>query len=290
MLNIGAAEFLLMILALSIGAVVVLLAVRGSSDGRVGAWGRSFGVHVREEDRPLVEGVLARERRFRFGFAVLAVLGQGAVRTWFDDPLPWANTIVFAIVGYLLGAIVAEIASPSRRTPGAGAVLAPRRITDYLPRLAPIALVGLPIAAAGVVAWTIELAPGPRYRDASPRTLLLLVVASVVMSLVVLLALRMIVRRRQPTSSRELALLDDALRSSSMHAMAGGAVALQLLLLAFALGELQGALTATGGSTRVGLAAAVGALLSLAFALGAWTVLGHPSGWQPRRPLGAPAA
>jgi hypothetical protein len=291
MFNIGNAEVLIL-LALVVGLAVflVVLAVRGGSDDAVDAWARSFGVRVAEDDRPMVAAALARTRRYRLVFAIAAVVGQGAVRTWLDDPLPWANTIVFGIVGYLLGAVVAEVAMPVGWDRNAGAVLAPRRVSDYISRIGVSALVTLPIAAAAAVAWTIDLAPPPRLRDASPRTFALLVAASVAISVIVGLGLRILVRRPQPAESRERALLDDALRSTSMHAMTGAAVALQLLLLAFALGQLQGGLSALGGSTRVQLAATLGAMFSLAFALGAWVVLGHPSAWRTRRHLGAPAA
>jgi hypothetical protein len=289
MLNVGIYEAVLLVAFLVIVVALVITGFRAGVD-RVDAWAGSFGVDVPEASRPIVAAFLTRTRRFRLIAALVAVFGQGAIRAWVGDPLPWANTIVFAIAGYLVGAVLAEVVARSARDPGRGAVLSPRRVTDYVPRYGPVAMVALPLATAGAVLWLVVRDPGPRFGIAEPRTLALLVLASAVMGVVALIGLRLTVRRPQSASSPDLAELDDAIRSSSMHAICGGAVAFQLLLFAFSLGEIQGALNATGGSTRLQLAAAVTALFALVFALGAWVVLGHPSGWRTRRAIGSPTS
>ena len=94
----------------------------------------------------LLVGTLLGERLLlglpveRFRRIVSAVIGRP------DDPGPWAVSLL--VVGYLLGALVAEfvINRPDDRGSGT-ALLVPRRLSDYLPAYVLVLQRGLPVVA-----------------------------------------------------------------------------------------------------------------------------------------------
>jgi hypothetical protein len=135
-------------------------------------------------------------------------IGQGALVWWGladQRPLPPAPLSVLAFpsawaAGYLLGGVAAELTRqrPHPRQVRA-AILAPRRLADYLP------------------AWMLR----------SERAVALAV-----------LGLRAMVRRPQPVASTGELAVDDALRSTSLHRAAGAGLAALLFLLGNQLGAL----------------------------------------------------
>jgi len=94
--------------------------------------------------------------------------------------------------------------------------------------------------------------------------------------------MRGVIRRPQAGTSADLVAVDDGFRSSSLHALAGAGVALELLLIAFELSQIQGALSFRNESSDW---AAVLALFAAAMSIASWVVLGHPRSWRTRRLL-----
>jgi hypothetical protein len=153
----------------------------------------------------------------------------------------------FAVVGYLLGVVAAEV---TRRRPAGDAGVArldARRsagyLTDAARRLPPL-LATWVVAAAGV---------GSAVGRAGP---LWPVVGAVLLAAGVTSVQRYVIQRPQRLTDPDQLALDDALRSSVAHALAGGASA---LLLVWALSATQSALVGNGTpSGAVGVILGVG--------------------------------
>jgi hypothetical protein len=164
------------------------------------------------------------------------------------------------------------------------AMLSPRTIVAYVPRYAIAALVALPILSISLVPVFGWISPPRRAGLAGVPALTGACAVGALFAVAVGLAMRAVVRRPQPAASVDLVALDDAIRSSSLHALAGAAVALQLLLFAFVLSQVQGALSATDRYPRVDYLLSILALSASVLSLASWIVLGHPRVWRTRRP------
>jgi hypothetical protein len=122
----------------SIVAVFVALVVasRGFQvdDDYVAMWANSANVALTDESRPVVRRYLAWSRRCRTAGGLagfVAPVITSAVIGKPDDPGP--SAVALMVVGYLLGALVAEVVI-NRPERGKGtALLIPRRLGDYLP-------------------------------------------------------------------------------------------------------------------------------------------------------------
>jgi hypothetical protein len=164
------------------------------------------------------------------------------------------------------------------------AALSPRAITSYVPRYGIAALVALPVVSAALAIWYAGIPLRPRFGLSDESVMIEAAVAGAVVAIVAGLAMRAIVRRPQPAVSDALVDLDDAFRSSSLHALNGAAVTLELLLLAFLLGETQGALSITGLHPRLEPFLTLFMLVAMGMAVASWAILGHPLRWRTRRP------
>ena len=277
--------FVVHLINLVILAMIVTLGLHRPSEDDIAGWARSYGVVVDGENRAIVLGYLTRTRRLRFGLAFLAWFGQSFVRSWVGQPIPWATSWVFLVAGYLLGAVIAEatLRAPVGAMPSA--VLSPRTITSYVPRYGIVALVALPVVSAGLVAFYAGIPMRPQYVGSGDATVMAVAAASgAVFAILVGLTMRAIVRRPQPAASGGLVELDDAFRSSSLHALNGATVTLELLLLAYMLGQTQSALSATHLHSLLQTVLSMLALFAMVMAVASWAVLGHPSAWRTRRP------
>jgi hypothetical protein len=152
----------------------------------------------------------------------------------------------------------------------------PRRLVGYLParvvagqRLAALAVVAL----VPVIAWG-PVAPAPvrelvlRGRGGALATAAVAVGVTVAVELL----LRRMVRRPQPVDEPMALAVDNALRSTSVHAAAGAGLAIVLLSLS---------LQVTNVATNLGSGPARTATVGLAWgcalaALAAWVLVGHP--------------
>jgi hypothetical protein len=214
---------------------VALIRAYGEVDDRfVEGWARAHALTLTDENRIMVRWYLRNARVLRT-WGVLAGLflpSLIALALGAGDATPVPQNPVWIFVGYLVGALYAELSlvrpvDPRRRA----ASLVPRELGDYLPRRLLMAqrVMGALILAAGVA---VVLVP---FRDDwfDVDRLLCLVVA--VTGAAVAVGLERVeawvVQRPQPFASPSLVAADDAIRSQSVHSLAGSGLA--VLLLAF---------------------------------------------------------
>ena len=186
-------------------------------------------------------------------------------------------------VEYLSGSLVAEFthrldATGSQR----GASLAPRTLNDYLPSYAARLLRGTGACGGILLALFIW---GPRSRaegmvvyEASALaggTLVML------LPLFVELLLRRMVARPQPVASRDVAATDDAIRASSIHAVAAAGICATMLLAATFSAAVS---MVSFQPLRWILAAAAVAFFITGGAV--WFRLGSATTWRVRRNIG----
>lgn len=280
-MNIGPIELLI------VGAIVVIVLALGMqppAESTVARWLVSYEAPTDDASRSTARGFLTRAKRSRFGCAFVLIVLYSLIIGRSGAPA-WVNTLVVGLAGYLIGAIAAEVFRRPSAERFAGAMLAPRTLTTYVHRTAIIGLVLMPAAAVGAAALYRSIEPDvPRsFGLEDPAAVMGAAAFGVVVAVVVWIALRALVRRPQPTSDPAALTLDDAMRASSAHALAGAALALEWLLLAFIISALQHWLSATG-SRFAGLASFL-IFLSLGAAFASWAIIGHPERWRSRRPV-----
>jgi hypothetical protein len=123
------------------------------------------------------------------------------------------------------------------------ALLVPRRLDDYLPGYVLVLQRGLPVVAVlllGAFAMSPfpDLSPVP---NVDPNTLAGFAVPAafaVGTAVVIEVLQRLIVARRQPITSADDLAVDDAIRSSSLHVLAGAGLAMLLFTVAVEVGAL----------------------------------------------------
>jgi hypothetical protein len=251
-------------------------------------WAQSAGLPLTDENRRVVRRYLTWNRRARragglVGF-VLSNLYLGIVDHAFAGfPFP------FILGGYLLGAVVAEVVVNRPRRRSGAALLVARRLDDYLPGRVLALQRGLPLVAVLLpVAFALspfpDLVPSP---NVEPHTLAGFAVPAAVAvgtALVIEALQRLIVARRQPIASHNDLAVDDAIRSSSLHVLAGAALAMLLFAVAVEVASLAAFAEASAWPVPlawVPLAGLVAVLLAAAVYF--WLRLPDPHGFQVRR-------
>lgn len=192
-------------------------------------WARAHGLQLTTANRPLVWWYLRNARVLRTWGVIAGLLlpplvtlafglgGQGVSTTW------WC---LFA--GHLAGALFAEY---SLRRPSTGgtriATLQRREIAHYLPqrlRVAPAAITAV-AAGLGVLGWVAG-----DLTSSTEWTLLLTLAAGVAIVAVIAAAQRWVLARPQPFTEPEMVAADDAIRSQSVHMLAGSGSAVLLAI------------------------------------------------------------
>jgi hypothetical protein len=227
-----------LLLAFLIPLVIVFIALvraYGEVDTRfVEGWARAHALTLTRENQLMVRWYLRNARVLRT-WGVLAGLFLPSLVTVAlggGDGARVPQNPAWIFLGYLVGALYAELSlvrpvDPRRRA----ASLVPRELGDYLPRRLLLAqrFVGLLTLAAGIA---VALVP---YRDHSfevDRVMGAVVAVAAVALAVGLERLEAwLVQRPQPFASPALVAADDAIRSQSVHSLAGSGLA--VLLLAF---------------------------------------------------------
>lgn len=225
-------------------AVVVLalvLEATGTPWRRVGRvrldrFARRQSLPITVENGPLVIRYLATTRRWRGGGLILGLVAAAGWQLVTSAQLPPEKievSFLALFAGWFAGAIVAEwrIASMAREPgPRRSAALEPRRLADYLPRPSR----ALPVLAWGVLA-AAELAglAGLVTRREQGILLVLGWIGLTALAGAVLVAVgRQVLVRPQRYPDDALITADDALRSRSLHVLAGSALAIAGYLLA----------------------------------------------------------
>ncbi len=202
--------------------IPLLVAIGVGSDvdrGRVARFAMRQGLEITIHNGRQVIAYLATTRRWRsFGLAV----GLVVCVAWFLPGVRVNSLYLFA--GWFVGALIAEfrVAHLPLGLPRAARVAPPRRLEDYLSTPARLLL---PVSTA------LCLIVGAFTRD------LLWTVSGVVIALVVWLIQRHVLRRPQPLAEPDQIKADDAIRSRSLHVLAGGGATLVFYCV---IGQLDG--------------------------------------------------
>lgn len=269
-----------LIVAVLIALVVV---ARGFQvdENYTATWADSANVTLTDTNRPIVWRYLAWSRRCRTaglvaGFLtpviVSAVIGKP------DDPGPWAVSLM--VVGYLLGALVAEfvINRPDR---GSGtALLVPRRLSDYLPAYVLVLQRGLAAIALLLVPIYALLKPHAQLPTPSVPAAAAFGIGAACLAVLIEALERRIVGRRQPVTHTADVTLDDAMRSSSLHVLAGAGIAVLVFVASLMVAISIATVASEAVSTAVGIAFI---LLVLPTSLFFWVHLAKPNGFRVRR-------
>ena len=273
--SLGPVEMLVLAAVVAFAVLLVVGMVRAARPEAAHEWAARHGVELSDRTRPMVTAYLTRSRRFRLVGALAGlVVPLGTDVPGFE-----------LLVGYLLGALVAEL-SHRRLTPDGAmaASLSPRVLGDYVPGHVPVVLRGVSVAAAVLLPLHVwgpqRRAPGVTVDEAA---MAMGGLAALVLPLVVEYLLRRMVARPQPAVAPDLVAVDDAIRAASAHTAAGAGIGACLLVL--------GALSAA-----VGLTSDVGVLrwvlpslgIGLFFAgLAFWLRLGPGTPWKVGRSAAA---
>lgn len=206
---------------------------------RVGDFVLLTGVELTERNAPVIIDGIARTRRWRIAVALTLVSMLVAVEIVHDRLSISTLTGVVAAGGILLGTVIGEVRSVTRRGDGPrSASLEVRRESDYVGTWARVtlgwlALTGVVLGVAGILVTGDVVGVG---------------VAS---SLAILPALldrwvtRVILERPRPSdTSPDVAAADDGLRSRALHGIgAAGVLSGSWSVVALAVGLLVGAPT-----------------------------------------------
>lgn len=225
---------LLTLIPLAIVAVLVARAYAEVNESFVAEWAAAHGLRLTTTNRPLVWWYLRNARVLRTWGVLAGIalpplltvalgLAEHGVGTWF-----WC---IFA--GHLAGTVYAEVAL-RRPTPSGTrvATLERREVRQYLParlRFAPVGVAGLTAALAGAGVAAGELS------DGTTRSLVAIGTASAAIVAAIAVGQRWVVTRPQPFTADDLVEADDAIRSQSVHLLAGSGTAVLLALGADAL-------------------------------------------------------
>jgi hypothetical protein len=264
-------------------AYVLVRGIPAPRPAQVLAWGDVYDLELTSANRPVVERYLRRTKRLRTIGALAGLLFSiafTAATEGRESNSVWGNGLLMAAAGYVVGALVAEAAlSRPQRTLPRAASLEPRTLGQYLPGYAIWAQRVIPVLAVGLVPVATALEEQPFSRPSGTVPFAAVAAGLVAVGLALEGIERMIVRRAQPVVARDLLLADEAIRASSVHAMAGAGNALLLLGLAYLLGTLVTATSITALSWTFGILSFV----ALGLALSSWIDLGHPTSWRIRR-------
>jgi hypothetical protein len=251
-------------------------------------WAQSAGLPLTDDNRRVVRRYLTWNRRARragglAGF-VLSNLYLGIADHAFAG-----FQFPFIVVGYLLGAVVAEVVVNRPRRPDGAALLVARRLDDYLPRHVLVLQRGLPVAAVllpGAFALSPfpDLVPSPNIEPDTLAGFAAPAAVAVATAVVIEALQRLIVARRQPIASHNDLAVDDAIRSSSLHVLAGAALAMLLFAVAVEVTSLAAFAKASAWPVPLAWVPLAGlVVILLAAAVYFWLRLPDPHGYQVRR-------
>lgn len=261
------------------GVIIGLFTRRAASPKELEEWARAHSVELTDGNRAMAAYWVRLLITLRVvgGTAglLLGPLFDAATGLRTNDR---GGFIIWVILGWVAGTCWAEraMARPGERRGAAS--LAPRRLADYLPRalrVGPAVAAGLVVALAIVAALAPAASP-PRPPGRSDAVLVVTAVGAVALALMAALGARAVVGRRQPVARPDVVAVDDAVRATVLHHLAGGVTSALLLV---ALGVLNELLGARSESNSVEGWAAL-ALFFGAFVVWRWSV--HRA-WRVRR-------
>ncbi|SRR6056297_2629648 len=250
-------EWTFLVVLWSASLAVVLAGARPISDGRLSTWSIRFNVLITETSAELIRPQLRRARTIRWTAFVVGV-NVGSLPMYMnvidvERAGDFANTLTAQapFIAAALGSVVAEIVFVRRRTRSRRtARLVERRWSDYVPTFWVRCIIGsLPISlAAATVATGRDVGAGG-WLWVGPAASALAIAAMTI-------GVHVVVNRPTLADDEHDLRVDDALRADGVHHIVGAAFAL------------------AGVATSYSLAAAIGNLLGLVFALAPYAVIG----------------
>ena len=252
-----------------------------SDDEYIARWADATGVEITPEQAPYVRRYLDWSRRGRrigalVGFVSPWLYSAISGRTF--DEGAWA--VATMLVGYLLGALVAEIVVNRALESGPAAVMQPRRLTDYLPGhllmwQRALGVVSLAMIVPYAIAQPAEGIDLPGVGSIASYAL-----GGASIAVIVELIERAIVARRQSMADLADVKVDDALRSTSIHVVAAAGFA---LLIQFVGPLVAITLVAALPEPPAGVVGGVTIVLAFLFSLACWISIARPNGSMVRR-------
>ncbi len=274
-MNLGMVEIVSLAVLLAAGTLVVRAGWSRRERWEPTVWAQQMDLQLTPRNEGTVRSYMARTRFLRFGGALVGLFVPTVYEAYVGSPppAPMDFGLFDALVGYLLGAVIAEltIARPKAEEPTAS--LIPRELNDYIP---PMYVKALRISTL------VALALVPLYRllpseldltnlsDYPPEIVLLPTILLVGVG--VELLQRYIVARPQPAVASDLVNADDAIRSASLHALSGAGIALEFLIISAQLINL----AAVGSVVPLRWIFSVLAIICFGIAIGSWLHLTKP--------------
>ena len=263
-------------LAIPVVIVLFLLAgLRRTTRGEeADGWAERHGITLTGNTRKVVEHYLQRSRKFKLTGALLGIV----------LPLGTGLPGIEMIGGYLVGALAAELRHPRlAQGSGASASLLPRTLREgYLPDfVVPTLRTAIPVAAllGAAYLWGPRRTSGPDLETGFGVGL----AAALLAPLAIEALLRKVVNRPQPSGDPHLIAVDDAMRSTSVHAIGGAGVAIVLILVA----GLSWGVGMTSDINAVRWALPIAGVAAIFTGLAVWWKLGAEADWRVRRGTGA---
>jgi hypothetical protein len=238
-------------------------------------WAQQMDLQLTPRNEAIVRSYIARTRLLRFTGALLGLFAPWIYQAFVGGPppVPVDFGLFDALLGYLLGAVIAELTIKRPKADEPSASLMPRELSDYVPTRYITAL-RISALVALVLVPLYRLLPARQnlvnLNDFPPEFVILPMI--LLIGIGVELLERYIVARSQPAVESDLVNADDAIRSASVHALAGAGIALELLIVSGQLLNL--AVVSNLQLLRWTLPAL--ALLAFAIAIGSWVHLTKP--------------
>ncbi|MHB8613721.1 MAG: hypothetical protein ACYDAL_15065 [Candidatus Dormibacteraceae bacterium] len=256
---------------------------QGPTKKSLDKWSARYGLTLTDTNLFLVVRYLRRTRGLRIVGAGLGWLASPVFVALTGQGIPlFGVSVLVAIVGYILGAVIAETAFA--RPFGAPsevrlASLAPRVLLDYVPS---VSIWSLRVLATITIGLALLFAGMPRHPEGPGDPSLALVIGVAVLltgfALAVERILQRIVERPQPASDVDLVAADDAIRASSIHSVSGAGIGMLLVGIGAELFWMQFTTSVEPLRQLLGWPATVAILLALLSCAG----LGHPRTWRVR--------
>jgi hypothetical protein len=197
------------------GLVAFVVADAPVSRERLARFASRHGLTVTADNAPHVVRYLALTCRWRVAGVVVGLTAH-TVAGFQRQSL--SVSILYGLVGWFVGAIVAEIRATPPAAVRRAASLEPRSVNRYVTPAARTALVVTTGLCLVAVALTFD----------NPRVWVRPLIAAIVLPVLVLAVVRRIAVRAQPISSPDIIAADEAIRRSSSQALYAAAVTLLL--------------------------------------------------------------
>jgi hypothetical protein len=265
--------------------VLIVTAVAGQGfvvDGQyMASWARWFNIELTDGVDPIARRYLVWTRRCRTAGGVIGALAPTFLFEIIrrgqqppDDIGGWAGSMM--LVGYLIGALVAELVMDPRRKRSRKTAGVHARLGDILPTYAVTLQRGLAIASPFLAAVYAFARPKSHISGLPDvAQVAALGVAALVIAAVVEAFQRRILARPVATE------VDNAMRASSVRVLSGGAIAL-LLGIAGPIFLLSAVSLTSDAGPSVGLAFVAFGLLFLT-SMHFWLHFGKPGGFGNRQ-------